>query len=609
MFTKKSVATTTIIITRPQPSWWTITTRQLQQQLQLQHQYQYHHHHHQQQQHRYRSTLSSNDEGRSTIIKTKKHSRKRKLLNAPSLNTPVTTKDRIRLLWETNQQLPATNRFQGTGLAVAPAQDLLDVATSRMTYVRQSIYQYWNPDYNNNNNNTNSDTSTASSTSPPRQVRTYKTGLVVMDTRWWIWNILFSLLPAAIITIYCEFRGKHQMYAFHHRLEVEQLQQILGEDDFTVERANAIIAARNKERDELEAWGGGDLDEQAYRYIKNVIKAAVATAQMIFIQLWNEYVATNNNGHDIRNDEEDDAHHHHTDGNTNHSPDSTVRTVDETIPPGPDPPSTKGTTPTAETRLKSDTLTNDLPPAPNNGVVVNPSFAYILQRIEQIEERLRQQPHIESPPQPPSVSTTSHDAEVDREEENKEAIRVIAQRLKRMNQSDIHNRFEIAEKEKWKKYILEVVGNDPVHTEPKNTDAPPQSSSPAPSDTTTSSMSNPVEFVWSRYGAPLWHAMPQSWTDRLNDDSKESTPDPPTTRGIEAPVRFAPSNAAVDRHYVSTTTTTTTTKDLETRIPPHSSDSRTDAATTPAVPESTHHPHNTSTTTDPSRQPWWWKFW
>ena len=482
-----------------------------------------------------------------------------------------------------------------------------------MTYVRQSIYQYWNPDYNNNNNNTNSDTSTASSTSPPRQVRTYKTGLVVMDTRWWIWNILFSLLPAAIITIYCEFRGKHQMYAFHHRLEVEQLQQILGEEDFTVERANAIIAARNKERDELEAWGGGDLDEQAYRYIKNVIKTAVATAQMIFIQLWNEYVATNNNnGHDIRNDEENDVHHHHTD-DTNHSPDSMVRTVVETIPPRPDPPSTKGTTPTAETRLKSDTLTNDSPPAPkssnendNNGVILNPSIAYILQRIEQIEERLRQQQHIESQqPQPPSVSTTSHDAEVDREEENKEAIRIIAQRLKRMNQSDIHNRFEIAEKEKWKKYILEVVGNDPVHTEPKNTDAPPQSSSPAPSDTTTSSMSNPVEFVWSRYGAPLWHAMPQSWTDRLNDDddddAKESTPDP--THGIEPPLRPAPSNAAVDRHHISTTTT----KGLETRIPPHGSDSRTDAATTPAVQESTHHPNNTSTT-DPSRQPWW-KFW
>ena len=382
---------------------------------------------------------------------------------------------------------------------------------------------------------------------------------------------------------------------------MEQLQQILGEEDFTVERANAIIAARNKERDELEAWGGGDLDEQAYRYIKNVIKTAMATAQMIFIQLWNEYVATNNNnGHDIRNDGENDVHHHHTDGNTNHSPDSMVRTVVETIPPGPDPPSTKGTTPTAETRLKSDTLINDLPPAPNNGVVVNPSFAYILQRIEQIEERLRQQPHIESPPQPPSVSTTSHDAEVDREEENKEAIRIIAQRLKRMNQSDIHNRFEIAEKEKWKKHILEVVGNDPVRTEQKSTDAPPQLSSPASSDTTMSS--NPIEFVWTRYGAPLWHAMPQSWTDRLNDDdAKESAPDPPTTHGIEAP-----SNAAVDRHHVSTTTTTTT-KELETRIPPHGSDSRTDAATTPAVQESTHHPNNTSTT-DPSRQPWW-KFW
>jgi hypothetical protein len=600
MFTKKSVATTittttNIIITRPQPSWWTITARQLQQQQQqLQHQY----HHCQQRQHRYRSNLSSNDEGRNTINKTKKHSRKRKLLNAPSLHAPVvTTKDRIRLLWETNQQLPTTNRFQGSGLAVAPAQDLLEVATSRLTYVRQSIYQYWNPDYHHNNNN---NTSTASP-SPPRQVRTYKTGLVVMDTRWWIWNILFSLLPAAIITIYCELRGKHLMYAFHHRLEVEQLQQILGEEDFTVERANAIIAARNKERDELEAWGGGDLDEQAYRYIKNVIKTAVATAQMIFIQLWNEYVATNNNGHDIRNDEENDAHHHHTDGNTNHSPDSTVRTVVETIPPGPDPPSTKGTTPTAETRLKSDTLTNDLPPAPkssnendNNGVVVNPSMEYILQRIEQIEERLRQQPHIEPQPPTPSVSTTTHDAEVDREEENKEAIRIIAQRLKRMNQSDIHNRFEIAEKEKWKKYILEVVGNDPVRTEQSNTDAPPQSSSPAPSDTTMSS--NPIEFVWTRYGAPFWRTMLQSWTDRLNDDddAKESAPDPPTT--LEAP-----SNAAVDRHHVSTTTTTTT-QDLETRIPPHGSDSRTDATITSAVPESTHHPNHTSTT---SRQPWW----
>jgi hypothetical protein len=51
-----------------------------------------------------------------------------------------------------------------------------------------------------------------------------------MDVRWWIWNILFALVPALAIGIYCEFRGQKLMHEYYTGLETEQMRRILGED-------------------------------------------------------------------------------------------------------------------------------------------------------------------------------------------------------------------------------------------------------------------------------------------------------------------------------------------------------------------------------------------
>ena len=546
------------------------------------------------------SQQQSQQQSASTKKKQKKHPRKRKLFGShhPS-TTMMTTKDKIRLLMDTNQVLPLLPHQQHLGglLVVAPAKDLLDLAQSRMSYVRNSLYQYWNPDYNNNShshnhaevvhNTTTTWSSPGTATSPPSQVRTYKAGLVIMDTRWWVWNVLFALLPATVITIYCELRGKHLMYAYHHQLEVDQIRQVMGEDEFTIERANAIIAARNQDRDEKEAsllWNG-DLDEMAWKWIQHVVWTVYKAGTDIVTQLWNEYYDSpqynhnnnnnNNNNHETNdtNNAVDDERH----GNTNHHPavhDNSITNTPTTIPS-----STVSSTPTKES-TKPKTLihsvsnhtpisgmtTTEIPPTTTNDdhdTAVHPSIETLLQRIQQMEERIQQQLQQQQPQQPvsqPSVPQNDIDA-VNRdtvEQDDAEAIRVIAQRMQHMKQSNVQNRFEIDAKQKWNKYIVDVVQNDEAnenttqdhhhhqqqnsndtiptvsihHRNSTSTSAstgngkhdsiPTSSMSSTPTDA-ASSMTDNVKLLWSRYGTPIFKVVQQriGWSD-TNQDTNSS---------------------------------------------------------------------------------------
>ena len=93
----------------------------------------------------------------------------------------------------------------------------------------------------------------AGSGSPMIRPRQFKAG-AEMDFRWWFWNVCFALLPAALIALYCEVRGKPRMRAFHRDQELAELRLVMGEDAYDETRAVAILEARAAERREPTTW-------------------------------------------------------------------------------------------------------------------------------------------------------------------------------------------------------------------------------------------------------------------------------------------------------------------------------------------------------------------
>ena len=103
---------------------------------------------------------------------------------------------------------------------------MLSVAAQRLTWLQTRVYQHWNPDYQPATTataiaagGTNTDgTATTTTTTPPVTTTTVRRRTqVVMDRRWWFWNIAFALLPAAVITLYCELRVRPAMEAYNAR--------------------------------------------------------------------------------------------------------------------------------------------------------------------------------------------------------------------------------------------------------------------------------------------------------------------------------------------------------------------------------------------------------
>jgi hypothetical protein len=147
---------------------------------------------------------------------TSKRTRRRKSLAVS--NTAITTKDRLRTVIDQNKVkaslLPTRDQ----------ASDVLNLAQSRVTWVRDKVYEFWGASTGDATGGSSS--SAAAAAIPNRPVKKD----INMDVRWWIWNILFALAPALAIGIYCEFRGQKLMHEYYTGLETEQIRRILGED-------------------------------------------------------------------------------------------------------------------------------------------------------------------------------------------------------------------------------------------------------------------------------------------------------------------------------------------------------------------------------------------
>jgi hypothetical protein len=354
--------------------------------------------------------------------------RKRKMLSAPS--KIVTVRDRIRLLVETNQVVP-TNLFQNSVLSVAPAAELLDLARSRFSWIRTKVFQHWNPDYSedpkvtSNNNDETAD----------RQgmIRQYKPGLVIMDFRWWVWNIWFSLLPAFVIAAYCELRAKHLMYDYHRQQELAQLKVILGEDEFTMERANAIIDARSIAMKENREMG---VDERVLNYVVSMCMSFFDSIYASMMLQLREIFSED------RTTEEREA----LVASSNNATDKLQPT-----PSGP-PASTDAQVSRPSVRTNHATQDSGIifpRPEPSQQESIQPPVEDLLRRIQQLEARLNVQQQNPLQEQQESDAATS-------EKETSEAIRLIGQRMARLNQSNIQNRFEMDYKEKWKEFVGKV---------------------------------------------------------------------------------------------------------------------------------------------------------
>lgn len=138
----------------------------------------------------------------------------------------MTVRDRLRVVQEKNQikvnVLPTRHQ----------SADLLDLAKGRVTWVQTKMYEFWNPDHV-----VPAATSNATASAKNRPVKND----VVMDLRWWGWNIAFAILPAALIGFYCEFRGQYLMHDYYEGLEQQQAARILG-DEYVREHASELTA-------------------------------------------------------------------------------------------------------------------------------------------------------------------------------------------------------------------------------------------------------------------------------------------------------------------------------------------------------------------------------
>lgn len=170
---------------------------------------------------RARAVLSGGSGSRlfaTTTKSTSKRTRRRKSLAVSNTATTITTKDRLRTVIDKNKVkvslLPTRDH----------ASDVLNLAQSRVTWVRDKVYEFWGASTGDAQGGSSSAAAVAAV--PNRPVKKD----INMDVRWWLWNILFALVPALAIGIYCEFRGQKLMHEYYTGLETEQMRRILGED-------------------------------------------------------------------------------------------------------------------------------------------------------------------------------------------------------------------------------------------------------------------------------------------------------------------------------------------------------------------------------------------
>lgn len=124
--------------------------------------------------------------------------------NVPS-KLPVTRKDKLRRLEKISPD------------ASLITKQLMNRAETRITKAHDFVMSFWNAErYQQKPNEDGSP--------PPRPPRVGPN----MDSRWWFWNILFALSPAAFIVLWAELYGVPKMKAAYIEAELKKRKLIFG---------------------------------------------------------------------------------------------------------------------------------------------------------------------------------------------------------------------------------------------------------------------------------------------------------------------------------------------------------------------------------------------
>ena len=104
------------------------------------------------------------------------------------------------------------------------SEDLVNVATGRLNWLRHSLYSYWNPDYAAQTKGADSNADTAGA------IRFHTKYKLIMDKRWWIWNMPSHCYPPCALGCMVDSEAKPRMLEFHRLQHVAQQRSTHGEE-------------------------------------------------------------------------------------------------------------------------------------------------------------------------------------------------------------------------------------------------------------------------------------------------------------------------------------------------------------------------------------------
>jgi hypothetical protein len=341
-------------------------------------------------------------------------------------------KDRIRLLQETNRVAASTNSER---LRKLGSNKLLQLAQSRVSWLRDQLYSYWNPTYTTAVPKIaqSEATSTSPSIDSRPTTRQFNKSTLVMDERWWFWNVLFALTPAIGIALYCELRGKFVMREFHRGQELIELKKVLQYDDGDGDNVNdeefeATAMAILKAREEAKA--------QEPEWYDTVLRFAHEVYAMGRLQWTSLVVGSTTDDSKVMENQSEGA-----------GCDVNPATAATPLPS----PTETSTSSAAMARVERTQQLQQPTPRrqiinPSNDIAEPaPSVQDLLHRIEGLEATIRSNGTKLPSPSPGSTST-SDDSEIDT---NKQ----LQKSLQRVKQSGVRNRVEDELLQKWKPYM------------------------------------------------------------------------------------------------------------------------------------------------------------
>ncbi|GKY92699.1 hypothetical protein MPSEU_000240100 [Mayamaea pseudoterrestris] len=331
------------------------------------------------------------------------YKRRRKIkqdIKDTSAPTPVLTvrEKRLKLIRE-NVQPKKSNPQQ--------INQLLSTAQGRVSWLRDRLYSHWNPDY------LASQKFIVGDSSIPRRP---KANAIRMDARWWFWNVLFAVLPATLIVIYCEFYGKYYVYDFHRQRDLADMKRLLG-DDFAAKHADELLSQppENVLSRLKRVWH--ELNLLLSRHFDHDDKGSDVT------ELMHESAASGNQ----QQDQVQQPKSRLGNGRKSNS--------------GP-------TSVTAPTRKLVSDKDKVIPTVPSKNVSTPPtrtdiSADALLKRIQRLEEQLQQHQQQQNFPRQESSIETA------------DVIRDLEYQMERSQQSNIQNRMEDEKIALWKKRLGE----------------------------------------------------------------------------------------------------------------------------------------------------------